>query len=234
MTTLDQDIFLWGHSLADFIEMFILTEQDLQSKILECCSGPSSFNIELTTKGGQVISCDPLFTLSFEEISTRVNAIFPAMLKTIEANKDRFIWSTVTSPVELAKQRKENIHLFLDDYMKGIAETRYQAGSLPKLPYSQYEFDLGLCSHYLFANCPDQSVEFHISAIKNLCSVAHEVRIFPLVDSQGEIPIIVGPVMKALYNCDYGIEIKSVPYQFQKKGNAMLRVWTQVCAVETT
>jgi hypothetical protein len=40
--------------------MFALIPGDLLGKILDCASGPSSFNAELTAEGHEVTSCDPL------------------------------------------------------------------------------------------------------------------------------------------------------------------------------
>ena len=57
------------------------------------------------------------------------------------------------------------------------------------------------------------------------------MRIFPLLDSLGDIPDLVGPVTKALHENNLGVEIRAVPYEFQKKGNAILRVWAQMCEV---
>lgn len=231
MTIPYKDILLWGHSLQDFREMFALSDAELKASILDCCGGPDSFNVELTAQGGKVISCDPLFDLNKADITHCINDVFAEMLTLVEAHKERFAWDKVASPEALAIERKKNIALFLNDYEQGKKEGRYQAADLPNLPYKAAEFDLALCSHYFFANCPDQSLEFQVAAIKNLCHVAKEVRIFPLVDSQGEIPTIVGPIMQALYQADLGLEFKAVPYQFQKKGNAMLRVWGQVCSI---
>ena len=39
--------------------------------------------------------------------------------------------------------------------------------------------------------------------------------------------------MLALQARDFGVEVKAVNYEFQKGGNAMMRVWAQTCAVYT-
>ncbi len=226
-----KDILLWGHSLADFTEMFNLTEKDLQGKVLDFYGGPDSFNAEFTAKGGKVVSCDSIFKLSREDIEKRVETVFDEMLKIVKHNQDRFIWDKFKSPDELAEARHKNIELFLKDYEQGKADERYIACEYDHMPFKDGEFDLALCSHYLFANCPEQTIEFHISAITELCIVARELRIFPLLNSLGEIPDFVGPLLQELNEMEYGVEIKAVPYEFQKKGNAMLRIWPQTCDV---
>ena len=52
----------WGRSLKEYDKMFQLSgEEILSKKILDCGGGPSSFNAEMTKKGGRVVSCDPLY-----------------------------------------------------------------------------------------------------------------------------------------------------------------------------
>lgn len=231
MTIPYRDILLWGHSFDAYTRMFKLSDEDLKSKILDCCSGPSSFNAILTSKGGHVISTDPLFSLHKKQLEARIENVFQEMLEIVEAHKQRFTWDEIQSPKELAKIRRENIQIFLDDFDKGVKEGRYITATPPDLHFKHYQFDLALCSHYFFANCPDQSTDFHVKAVANLCDIAKEVRIFPLLDSTGEIPKIVGPVTQGLHQAGLGVEIKASPYKFQEKGNAMLRVWAQTCEV---
>ena len=226
------DLMLWGHSLNDFCEMFALTEKDLQASILDCCSGPDSFNAELTKQGGRVVSCDPLFGKSISVLTPEIQRVFSKQLDEVTKHEERFIWDESISLDELAKARTANIELFLQDYTKGLEEQRYVYSELPDLSLEENQhFDLALCSHALFANSKNQTLEFHLQAIKNLCQVASEVRIFPLVDSAGEISPLVGPVMQALYHEDLALEFKAVPYQFQSKGNAMLKVFARSCEI---
>ena len=44
--------------------MFALTDEDRRSRILACADGPASFNAEMTAKGRQVTSFDPLYEFS--------------------------------------------------------------------------------------------------------------------------------------------------------------------------
>lgn len=227
-----KDLVLWGHSLADYINMFSLNEENLQSKILNCYSGPNSFNAELTSKGGEVVSCDPLFALSINQLKSTIQNEFQKMLTAIKAHQDRFVWNHYQSPEALAKARKANLENFLQDYELGKNESRYITCELPHLDFQHFQFDLAICSHYFFAYCPDPSIEFHLKALQSLANVAKEVRIFPLLNTQGEIPTLLGPLMLTLQQLNYGVEVKSVPYEFQKKGNAMLCIYAQTCEVK--
>ena len=43
-----ENVVPWGRNLDEYKNMYLLSEQDLQSKILGCGDGPSSFNFEVT------------------------------------------------------------------------------------------------------------------------------------------------------------------------------------------
>ena len=58
--------------------MFSLTPGDLLGTILDCAAGPSSFNAELTAEGHEV-SCDPLYSLTADEIRARIDATYDTM-----------------------------------------------------------------------------------------------------------------------------------------------------------
>ena len=69
------------------------------------------------------------------------------------------------------------------------------------------------------------TMEFHLAAIVQMCRVATEVRIFPLlVNMTGETSPLLQPVMQELEAQGYSVEIRQVPYEFQKGGNQLLRV----------
>ena len=70
----------WGRSLKEYQEMFSLTSEDLQKSLLGCGDGPASFNAELSKQGGQVISCDPIYRFTREEIRSRIDAVYSEIL----------------------------------------------------------------------------------------------------------------------------------------------------------
>jgi hypothetical protein len=70
------------------------------------------------------------------------------------------------------------------------------------------------------------SEEFHIASVRELCRVAREVRLFPLLALGGSPSPHVAPVTAALpAGCT--AEILPVTYEFQRGGNEMLRVTCQ-------
>ena len=52
---------------------------------------------------------------------------------------------------------------------------------LPTLPFADRSFDLALSSHFLFLYTEQFDESFHRSSIVEMCRVADEVRVFPLL-----------------------------------------------------
>ncbi|MGD0956856.1 MAG: methyltransferase domain-containing protein [Candidatus Acidiferrales bacterium] len=114
---------------------------------------------------------------------------------------------------------------FLDDLPLGISQGRYHVGESQALPLPDREFDLVVCSHFLFTYSDLFSIEFHIDSIREMCRVAREARIFPLLASfSSRHSPHLAPVARELTREGYRCELNRVPCEFQKGGNQMLRV----------
>jgi len=98
---------------------------------------------------------------------------------------------------------------------------------LPTLPYKTHEFNLALCTDFIFHH--DLSAEKMNAILKELCRIAEAVRIYPLLDSRGKMPESLGPLMLSFQQKNYGVEIREVSYHTLKGGNAMMRIWEQEC-----
>lgn len=202
--------------------MFSLSAADLGKRILGCSDGPAGFNAELTRRGGQVISVDPVYQFSVDEIKSRIEATYETVLGQTRQNQDEFIWTYIKTVDELGRVRREAMHQFLTDYPNG--KGRYIGGELPSLDFSDKAFDLALCSHFLFLYGEHFSADFHIQSIVELCRVAQEVRIFPLLELGAKKSRHLGEVIERLGYQGYGCAVEKVAYEFQKGGNEMLRV----------
>ncbi|MFN9173477.1 MAG: SAM-dependent methyltransferase, partial [Synechocystis sp.] len=66
----------WGRTLEEYKSMFSLSETDLTAKILGCGDGPASFNAEMIELGHHVVSIDPIYQFSAEQIEQRVRATY--------------------------------------------------------------------------------------------------------------------------------------------------------------
>lgn len=224
-------LVIWGHTVADYREMFNLSDADLKGKILEFGCGPSAFNQEMHAKKGTCISCDPLFALDKATLKTKASLIFADMGESLQLEQHKFDFSHYANLTQFIQQRHEGMLRFFDDYQEGKKQKRYIPATDIHLPFDDFSFDLALSSHYLFADLDDQDAAFHLAVIKQLARVAKEVRIFPLINRNGQPSAFLGEVLLGLQEANYGVEVRSCAYHLQANGNAMLRVWAQECAV---
>jgi hypothetical protein len=218
------NIYPWGRSFDEYRRMFRLTDQDLQRRVLGCADGPAAFNAEMTRRGGRVVSCDPLYRFDAGQIRARIDAVYPEMVGRAGRGRERFVWDVIPSPEVLGRLRMAAMGEFLSDYDAGRRSGRYLAAALPDLPFSDRSFDLALCSHFLFLYSEALSAEDHVRAVLELCRVAGEVRVFPLLEMSGERSRHVGAVIEALERRGLRVRIEGVPYEFQKGGNEMMRI----------
>jgi hypothetical protein len=209
--------------------MFSLSESDLSGKILGCADGPAGFNARMAELGYCAISCDPLYQFSAAQIRKRIDETYNDIIAQTYGNIERFNWSTITSVDELGRVRRAAMDSFLADYDAGKRDGRYVSAELPVLPFRKGTFNLALCSHFLFLYSPILSLTLHEQAIDAMCTVAEEVRIFPLLTYNSEPSPHVEPVIAALRNADRQVSIERVTYEFQKGANEMLRVRSRRC-----
>jgi hypothetical protein len=223
MFTLDQ-VVPWGRSYDEYSRMFALTGADLRSRLLGCADGPASFNAEATRRGISVISCDPLYRLSAEDIRQRIALTFDRVVDETRRNRHDFIWTEMGSVERLAGLRRTAMDAFLEDYEPGRREGRYVAAALPALPFEDRQFDLAVCSHFLFLYSVQFDERFHRASLTELCRVATEVRVFPLLALGGVPSPHVDRVSQALRADGHVVTIETVDYEFQRGGNQMLRL----------
>jgi hypothetical protein len=224
MTLVYNDIKPWGRSFNEYVRMFDLTHADLRRKIVGCGDGPASFNAELTELGGNILSVDPVYIFSADEIRQRIYETYNDIIDQTQKNQDKFIWQEIGSVEELGKIRMSAMEKFLNDFSGGLMQKRYIPGELPFLPFSDKEFDLALCSHFLFLYTDNLSLEFHLKSIEELCRVSNEVRIFPLLDLNADRSSYVDPIIDFLRMRNRNVKEIKVAYEFQKGGNTMLRI----------
>jgi len=219
--TLDK-VVPWGRSYDEYVSMFDLTENDLVLRILGCGDGPAAFNSALTKRGGNVISIDPIYVFDAAQIKSRVSDTYETVITQMRKNKNDYVWGAIPSVEQLGNVRMSAMETFLADFEIGKQEGRYIAGELPSLPFESGRFDIALSSHFLFLYSAHLSAEFHLQALQEMLRVAHEVRVFPLLALDSAPSPHLDFVSKYLENHGFGVEVKRVPYEFQRGGNEML------------
>ncbi|QLE79749.1 SAM-dependent methyltransferase [Francisella sp. Scap27] len=223
-----KNIVPWGRSLEEYRQMFLLTEDDLRSKILGCGDGPSSFNYEGTNMGGDITSIDPIYKFSKKNIKQRIIETSKEVIEQLSINKDKYVWGNIESVEALYDLRTKSMDNFLRDYEQGKSKGRYIYNTLPDLsPFTDKSFNIVLCSHFLFLYSKHLDLDFHIKSILEMCRLAKsEVRIFPILDLESNKSKHLDKILEVLDKNNYKYNIEKSPYEFQRNANQMLRIST--------
>ena len=215
----------WGRNLSEYVDMFNLTEYELKnSRILGCGDGPASFNAEVRALGGCVISIDPTYQFSTEQIAGRIDEVALEVMEEVRKKQEDFVWRNIANHDALYEMRMSAMQTFLADFKRGKEEGRYRYEMLPNLSFEKAQFDLALSSHFLFLYSEHLDEQFHIDAIDEMLRVAKEVRIFPLVTLSGEVSKHLAPIAEYLEAKNYSCAVVKTDYEFQKGGNEMLQI----------
>ena len=218
-----EQVVPWGRSLWEYAHMFDLDDATLASAtILGVGDGPASFNAEMHARGRRVVSVDPIYVFSGEQIRRRVDETHDKLVTAASENRHLFTWDHLKSPEHMGRARVAAMEVFLADFAAGLHYGRYIPAGLPSLPFPDRVFDLALCSHLLFLYSEQLSAEFHAQSVIEMARVAREVRIFPLLMLGNALSPHLGAVRRALEDAGLGHEVRRVPYEFQKRGNEML------------
>lgn len=218
------DVIPWGRTLQEYRAMFSLSKADLSRTILGCGDGPASFNAEMTQLGHSVISIDPIYQFSGAQIEQRVRATYDTVVSQVRQHASQYVWQSFRDADQLGQARLRAMGHFLSDYEAGQAAGRYLNQALPSLAFADNQFDLCLCSHLLFLYSEQRSREFHIASVHELLRVAAEVRVFPLIQLNGQPSPYVESVIDSLPSERFRVQIEAVDYEFQKGGNQMLKI----------
>lgn len=211
----------WGRNFREYRRMFMLSEDDLKGKIAGFGDGPACFNAELTEMGGTVISFDPIYQFSKEEIEKRIEEVRAEVMEQMRQNADNYVWTDIKSLDELENIRMSAMRRFLEDYGKGKRGGRYVFHELPnRLPFEDNFLDLGLSSHFLLMYT-SLGVDFHIGAMTEMLRVCREIRIFPIVDLDAEKTELIDNVI-GYFRKGFNVETVETDYEFQKGDNKML------------
>lgn len=104
---------------------------------------------------------------------------------------------------------------------------------LPHLDFKNQSFNLALCSDILFTE-PTKNDQYYLDSLLELARVASEVRVYPLTDLQGKPSTHLGPVLQALQEKGFGVELKEIKANSENnidKKAALLRIWNPSCSL---
>jgi hypothetical protein len=97
---------------------------------------------------------------------------------------DEFVWREFTSPEHRGEARMAAMRWFLAGISRRGRRRHVTSTGYSPLGFCGDEFDLALCLHILFTYSDQLSVDFRV-AIEEMCRVAAEARVFPLLKSYG-------------------------------------------------
>jgi hypothetical protein len=217
----------WIYDFSDYQQMYDLSEADLSKSLLDFSAGIASFNVEAMQRGCSVMSVDMNYGLSQEQMRLFAEQFLRDTTMCLNEKPGRLQDSSLGNIQHVAQRWRETEKRFIQDYTKDTQKKRYQAMQLPRLPYATHQFDIALCTDFIFHHSLSSN-EVQV-VVRELGRVASEVRIFPLLDANGKTSDALGPLMLLLQKNNYGVEVRQVPYQTLKGGNAMLRIWEQEC-----
>jgi hypothetical protein len=170
-------------ALADYRDMFMLTDDDLTGgPILDCPAGASPFGAQVRARGGSVISVDPVYALPPGDLMAVVREDIERAY-TWAASQDASVdWSYLGSADAMRRAFELGADLFSMDYTSN--RRWYVAARIAELPFSDRHFRLTVCSHLLFCYPQYLSYAEHVDGLLELVRVtAGEVRVYPLVDT---------------------------------------------------
>lgn len=218
---LDQ-IVPFGRTFDEYSKIFNLSDADFQKTILGVGDGPASFNAEATRKKIKVTSIDPIYQFNRDEIKQRFDAVVDNIIEQVKNTPNDWVWTYHQSPDHLKNNRIKALNLFLEDYEQGKIEQRYLTQEVPFLAFQDNQFELALCSHFLFLYSDQLSYEFHLKSLYEILRVSQEVRIFPLLTMMLQRSPYLDAIIQEFTEKGYRVLSEKVQYELQKGGNEML------------
>lgn len=217
----------WGRGLAEYVRMFGLDGCDLEGSVLDIASGPSSFNAEVTKNGGRVLSVDPIYQFSRDDLANRIVETRDMLMEKVREKADYYNWVEFPDVEALAAARMAAMERFLDDFPAGFAAGRYRVGALPSLDLPAGSFDMALCSHFLYSYSDQYDGTFHVAAVIELLRVAGEVRIFPILSIDGTVSPWLEVVRSHVAENGWRDELVPAHYGIQKGPDFCHRIWRE-------
>lgn len=212
-----------GRTFAEYARMFDLDPATLRDRsVLDCPGGPSSFVAVLASIGGTCRAVDLQYGPGAETLESRCQDAIERTMAQLREKRDLFVLDEYGDVETRGRYLRAAAERFLADYAHHPG--RYLPGALPDVPFAGGEFDLVLSGNFLFLYDDRLDRDFHLAALRELCRVGGEVRVFPLSSLDRTRSALVEPVVEDLRAEGYAAAFRSVPYEFQPGATEMLVV----------
>ena len=107
------DVAFFGRTLAEYLEMFAITLDELrEGTTLDCPSGPDSFVAEACAAGCQVSGVDPMYTFEPDELMTAARDNLDVCFTQIDAQRDKLTFRDYDA---FKRAKYEALEIFLRD-----------------------------------------------------------------------------------------------------------------------
>ncbi|GKZ12820.1 hypothetical protein [Haladaptatus sp. T7] len=221
-----EDVAFIGRTFEEYVRMFDLDLHRLDGgRILDCPSGACAFVAEATQRGLSAVGADVMYRGDYGKLDTRGELDIEMALEGFDDAEELFEWDYYGDVDGLRDHWTEAYETFLKDYPAGLASGRYVPAKLPDLPFEDDAFTHTLSAHLLFLYADRLSHEFHVESLRELARVtADEVRVYPLADFEGTPYPRLDDLLDSLRSDGYGVEIRSVPFEFQRGATEILAI----------
>jgi hypothetical protein len=211
-----------SRSFGEYEAMFMLTDGDLQGRLLDCPGGASSFTAHASALGAVVTAVDPVYAMSVPALQELVECESHRGSAHTAAGIERYRWDFYGDIGGHREMRQSAAAVFARDLEEH--RERYVPASLPDLPFGDRQFDLVVSSHFLFTYADRLDHRFHYRALIELHRICRgEVRVFPLLDQAGRsLSAMIHSLLAQLTGQGIEARVVEVPYEFQRGGNEML------------
>jgi SAM-dependent methyltransferase len=216
-------VVLLGRTFEEYRRYFLLEPKELIGKtILDVAGGVSSFCAEANNLGIKATAFDPIYSMSPEKIRERSDPDLESVYRSIGL-VPTYRWGFYKNPDCMRALRERASVIFFSDFK--IHPQRYVAGTLPRLPFADDEFDLTLVSYLLFAYHDRFDYEFHRESVLEIMRVTRgEARIYPTVTFEAQpseyIPMLQSdPALQAFEFAEIETD-----FEFLVNSNSYLRI----------
>lgn len=217
-------VVLLGRTLEEYAHYFALDLPALRGKsVLDVASGVSSFTAESNAHGIQTTAFDLIYELPADAIQARCEPDLDLVVNRVRGLKT-YKWGFYQSPERLRGFRERAYKAFLADY-RAQGGTRYVAGKLPRLPFSDGHFDLTLVSYLMFVYEDHFDYAFHQQSVKEVMRVTRgEARFYPLVSFEAKRCSYLDPMRQDPELSHLEFEEVPTEFEFLVGSNVFLKV----------
>jgi hypothetical protein len=212
-----------GRSAEKYKASFALADAEASTRILDCGGGPSSFTAEWSRRGRFVVAVDPVYQRKAAEIAAQWDDTSQRLPDGMRKAYHRFKWDYYPDPETVIGRRRNALMDFVDDCDSPTRIGPYVAGCLPNLPFKSDSFDLVRCSHLLFLYSEEIDLDLRVASLREKLRVSHEIRVFPLLNMEGQMSVHLEPSINALKG-EAISELRQVPFEFRRGDSRMLRL----------